>query len=53
MPRLKQRRQNIQYGGTKVSIRESVEAPFRPATNQSEIALALLNNCERITYNGY
>lgn len=50
MPRLKQRRSNIQYGGTKVSIRESVEAPFRPVIDESEIALALLNNCESITY---
>jgi hypothetical protein len=50
MPRLKQRRSNIQYGGTKVSIRESVKEPFRPVRDESEIALALLNNCERITY---
>jgi hypothetical protein len=48
MPRLKQRRQNIQYGGTKVSIRESIEAQFRPSFNNDEISLALLENCTSI-----
>jgi len=50
MPRQKQRRNTIQYGGTKVSVRDSLETPFQAIIDEEEVALALLQHCERIEY---
>ena len=49
MPRLKQRRQNIQYGGTKVSIRESKDnSSFTPCYEDEKIGKSLLSNTKSI-----
>lgn len=49
MPRLKQRRSNIQYGGTKVSIRESKEnSSFTPCSDEEQIGRSLLHNTKSI-----
>ncbi len=50
MPRLKQRRQNIQYGGTKVSVRDSLKTSFEAIIDEGQVALALLQHCESIEY---
>ena len=50
MPRQKQRRNTIQYGGTKVSVRDSLKTPFQAIIDEEEVALALLQHCERIEY---
>jgi hypothetical protein len=49
MPRLKQRRSNIQYGGTKVSIRESKDnSSFTPCSDEEQIGRSLLHNTKSI-----
>ncbi len=49
MPRLKQRRSNIQYGGTKVSIRELKDnSSFTPCYDEEKIGRSLLDNTKSI-----
>jgi hypothetical protein len=47
MPRLNQRRSNIQYGGTKVSIREP-NSSFTPCYDEEKIGQSLLHNTKSI-----
>jgi hypothetical protein len=49
MPRLKQKRNTIQYGGTKVSVRESKDnSSFTPCYEEEKIGKSLLSNTKSI-----